>query len=725
MSSKCVSSTGLSKSGSIDLSIVSSVSTMSKPPNEGMGCYVNASMIAMFGYYCSGDTWLSKAFTELRKEDTESQRILKKAVHKYTNDLRFSTENGKNAKPNTIRDAISGINPDSHTLLEKETRVHKASSASEFVTYLLESLVRPEDCPFHTQDERIEWNDAHASVVLDRCFCYSDGTELPCTNMTRNILDNISTIPGKYSTTTKQPMSYYSLTLSDASENLSSGLRDFVNYSTVSTIGRPAVDFYVFGKPYRVRGVEIQNTNTDFQPTEQELYQVACDLLPSFQTGSMSQKLIHHIVRCDTIHIHGNSPKKIIEWVASRLFISSNCCTDTWMVVACILVEACILLGDFEQAFAYASRVSKICDKCDYMDFILSKRHVLRDGATGTTFMFPGQIIGSFPKREKPPRWIFTTRTIIVSKSLPYLVLNVTPRKGKLFVPVDDSNTMELSVPVIYGDCVNDTKMKLVGAVEYIPGKSIGHYIGWFWGKLNPHDNDPAWFAYDDLYRHNGYVRHDATNTIKRLSRNGVLFFYVPFCTDTERCIAADDTLTDTYALDKALAEKRINEIARHTRQFVPYDVKVDIDTICEKQKALAYISKNKKLEWCVDVLFGSNTDVLCYDTENPCADIYKKAIHKMTKHWGIEWRHSKNRFVVYDAPTFERMFVNNSNAYKFIGKMLKSLQYNSMHKCTNNKCEMYRNYFRELAVIVSKELLSNPDICVRKNSAFLRSIII
>lgn len=711
----------------IDLSIISTVSTMTKPRNEGMGCYINAPMIAMFGYFYSGKTWLTKALTKTNKNDTEFQVKIKHAIQKYVNDLRFGVDNGRNANPNTIRESISEININSGTLLEKEIRLHEASSASEFVSHLLDFLIHPENAPFQTQDERIEWNDAHASVVLDRCFCYSNGTELPCKNMSINILDNMIQIPGKCSTDIAQPSSYYSLSLSDADENSSSSLRDFVNYRTVSTIGRPAVDFYVFRNPYRVKGVDITKWNTRTEITIQEIYQVACDLLPSFQTGSMSQKLIHHIVQYDTNRINDNPAKKIIEWVARHLFISNDRNNYMWIVVACILVESCILLGDFESAWTHASRVSDLVGKCEYLEYIISKRNTLRDGATGTIYMFPGQIIGTFPKCEKPPRWIFATRTVIVGKSLPYLVVNVSPRKGRIFVPVDDPNTMELHVPIVHGDNTHETTMKLVGAVEYIPGSSIGHYIGWFWGKSNIHDEPPSWFTYDDLRRDRGYVSHNTESAMKRLSHRGVLFFYVPVCKDEVHCQDTNCTGDDIYALDKALAKKRTIETAKHTHQtFMTCALELNDDSIYQKQKALSYISKNKKIDWCVDILFNINdVNIVCESDKNIFSYIYDKAIHKMIKHWGMVWIPSELCFHIYDAPTFERMFVNDHNAYIHVGKILDSLKHHIMHNCTNKQCELYRNYTRELSIIISKELLTNSDPRVRTKVAFLRNILL
>lgn len=150
----------------MESSYAATASTMARPPNDGMGCYINAVMVAIFG---PNNPWLTRTLTTPLVSDSGEVKALRQAVTAYAKDLRYQASGSKAARPDTLRRVLKEW-PKLAPSLSQEARASASSSANEFLEVLLDTLVPKPDHLVHSRQEKVEWNGDHGVVAFDRYF---------------------------------------------------------------------------------------------------------------------------------------------------------------------------------------------------------------------------------------------------------------------------------------------------------------------------------------------------------------------------------------------------------------------------------------------------------------------------------------------------------------------------------------------------------------------------
>jgi len=575
-------------------------STMAKPPNDGMGCYINAVLVAMFG---ANQPWLTKALTTPLVSDTGGVKALRQAVTAYGMDLRHQAHGGQAARPETIRQVLRAW-PKLAPSLAQEAQSYASSSAGEFLNVLMDALVPNEEQLVHTRQEKLEWNDDHAVVAFDRYFRWMSTTSSPAGPMTSEALPAPSWSSAMFNDLSKRPATlvaskpqtspYFAFGLSDFPEGSLVTLANVTHFSTLSTVTKPLFDFYLDGKPYRVKGTPILQGPPPPNLPLDALIKVAKDLLPSLQTGTMSQKMIHFLRQS----VEGGSPTvlRVIEWLVAALGVSKGSSLKDRahkedngepkvILVLGLVMEALLLLGKRDMVTHLWNWAKKDFGDQDSWLLLDHLKACLDEVGQGAVYAAPGRLSGCMRSPDENPHWIFTTRTAFSLSASPSfrefttgLVLSLTPSPGRCFAMVDrmedhvaskiDLAKTPLVLTLPTSDPTQPLPMRLVGVVEYMGLKSrsqaatprfgygpqahhqaAGHYRAWFWAGTSPSNRHHHWFVYDDLNGSKGALPIDPAHlvdAIKGWSAFGVAFFYVPLDTPD---VPFDDTKAAAYRL--------------------------------------------------------------------------------------------------------------------------------------------------------------------------------
>jgi hypothetical protein len=579
-------------------------STMAKPPNDGMGCFINAVLVAIFG---PNQPWLTSALTTPLVTDRGEIKALREAVTAYATDLRFQAYKGGAARPETIRKILRAF-PKLAPRLTQEARSNASSSSSEFLEVLLDSLVPKNDHLVHSRQEKLEWNDDHATVAFDRYFRWVSrmtsasgplsSTAEPAPTWTSLVMQDLAKRPASLTASSNQTSPYFSLGTSDFPEGTLVSLSTVTRFTTLSTLSRPIFDYYLDAKPYRVKGVSISNGSPPSGVTLDALLTVAKDLLPSLQTGLMSQKMISFIRH----KVDSGSPlfQRVVEWLATALGIGQESTprararnekegdTKTVLIIG-LMMEALLLMGKTAMAENLWEWGKQDFGDQDSWVLIHHLKDCLDRAGQGLSYVAPGRLTGTMVTEDTEPHWIFTNRTVLALSGSPNLpgttglVLSLTPSPRRFFAMVDHFNDfvgspggektkdrpLVLTVPLAHTESSGPRPtipMRLVGVVEYMGTRTMtpsatqspyqyqsqssqaaGHYRAWFYAAPTPTDRKHQWFLYDDLVSGKGpqpVTNKELGQVLKGWSAYGVAFFYVPL--DTKE-VDFNDKLASAY----------------------------------------------------------------------------------------------------------------------------------------------------------------------------------
>jgi len=743
-------------------------STMAHPPNDGMGCYINAVLIAAFG---PNQPWLTAALTTPRVNDSAGVTALRQAVAAYGQDLRYRTHGGKVARPETIRHVLREW-PKLAPGLAQEAAGFTSSSAGEFLSLLLDKLVPPQEQLLETTQERLEWNDAHAAVVFDRYFRWltrsedvkgpSETIPVAAPSWSHAVFEDLSRRPASFSSSKPQTSAYLAAGTNDFPVGTQVSMANLAKFSLLATLDRPSLDFYLDHKVYRVGGQPLLGSTASSTVSLDKLLEVAKDLVPSFQTEVMSQKMIHFIR--DLVQSGDKRLDQVAHWLTASLGLGTPLMgqrihrekdgQDKVVLLLGILIEAFYLVGKPHVADEIYRVGREILGDQGSWALVHGAKRCLDEAGRGKVYVAPGELTGA---TGGVPRWIFTTRTKMVLKPSPSfdvattgLVINVTPSPGRQFAMLDamDGSSMTLTLD---GPDGRPVTLRLVGVVEYfgtrrltpsdtshaygyhMPHQAAGHYRSWFYSAPTPHDRRFQWFVYDDLKPAKGPIplaQAHLGQVIHSWSTNGVAFFYVGADTpevaykDTE--VAACRLGSSSHREDAPPKE----DVSRRILAFLGASPGA-LHTI---KLATTKTHATPRLGEAFGILFPvlhesfSAGDYPEWDLDAPSIgalasssrwqEVQKHAMINVSTLWGLTWTPSEEELVIKDAARFERVFVHDKTTYHLVGRILTSL--GEMDRLTGGE-DAFRS---ALAVLVGKDLLANPSSLVRRDAEFLRRLL-
>lgn len=509
------------------------------PSNEGNGCYMNAPLLAIFG-------WRSPFFTSIllsppqKVRQSMAQKDLRLALQTYVKAL----HEGKKPSISPIRQAIR-LHPSLGAHLPSGSSGvsgHSPSSASEFVNMLFAVLAPHVKPSLILREDSATWSGEHARVFRDRYFRWSGSygqTSLEVSalsfpslkgDMFRDLMGHPCTLRrGPVQDTFVATLPVFPLTPKDKPSTLPS----ITHFSTLSIPSRGGIDFHLFRKPYMLRGRTLWSFIEEgtILSNPSTLKTIVTSLVPSFSTGSFTQKDVLLIRR--KVAKGDKRMGALLEWCLLNLGVvaydgkwvrdssrfGSNGETrefDSQKDLLHVLLEAYYLIGWVARGDTLASFLLQNLTEKD-----LVKR--VKDLKENSFCLYEGGLglIYTFETSNESPAWVRSER-LLLQYIWGSFVLNVAPspqgfwpcnpiQHGK-FVKVKSPDDLVLTLSSQEGRPVN---LLLMAAVTY----KDGHYLTLL--RLGP-----SWYTYDDLFPRRGYRPIAMSDLLPSLVKHGVLFVY-------------------------------------------------------------------------------------------------------------------------------------------------------------------------------------------------------
>lgn len=776
----------------MESSYAATASTMARPPNDGMGCYINAVMVAIFG---PNNPWLTRTLTTPLVSDSGEVKALRQAVTAYAKDLRYQASGSKEARPDTLRRVLKEW-PKLAPSLSQEARASVSSSANEFLEVLLDTLVPKPDHLVHSRQEKVEWNGDHGVVAFDRYFRWVSKASSPSGPLTTlaepspswtpMILQDLSKRPARKTLFHAQTSPYFSFGLADFPEGSLVTLPTITSFSTLSTLAKPMFDFYIDKRPYRVKGQSILEGHPPSSLTLDTLLQVAKDLLPSLQTGQMSQKMIHFIRQDPALLL------KVIDWLVVALGLTSQSSTyeahtspkfkargekggeAKAILLIGLMMEALYLVGKPHIAASLYQWALNDFGKQESWILLDHLKECLDRVGQGLSYASPGRLTGTMVTSDSLPHWIFSTRTTLTLHPSPSgdqgLVLSLTPSPRRFFGMVDSPSEflygdavtkkpMILSLPSFPNNGSNQSSnngsneqqsfqaMRLVGVVEYMGSRSMtvtrpsnysnyhqaaGHYRAWFYAAPSPSDRKDQWFVYDDMMTKGGpqgVEPEDLKEVMRGWSAFGVAFFYIPLSVSSP---PYDDKKAPAYRLPSSFVSN-YKDPSRSPITTVSPSPTLQVSGEEGHKRLQAFLAASPKALYSLKTDFSTKTPKHLPSSLAILFPLLNEGSHPA---WDID---QTTLDILKDSPRFRQVQyhglkeiqtywglkdfqIKDAPRYERLFVHSKD-SYRGLSRVLRSLALMGRTEERDrLAYLVAQDLLANPSSVIREKAEFLRS---
>lgn len=494
------------------------------PSNEGNGCYMNAPLLAIFG-------WKSPFFTSVllttpKLRQSPAQRDLRSALKTYVKSL----YEGKKPSIGPIREAVR-LHPSLAVHLPSGSSGvsgHSPSSASEFASMIFSVLAPHVKPPLILREDSVTWSGEHARVFRDRYFRWSGShthTSLKASSLSflslkgdmfRDLMGHPCTLrTGPVQESFVATLPFPPLTPKDKPSTLPT----ITHFSTLSAPSRGGIDFHLFRKPYMLKGRTLWSYIEDdiIINDPSTLRSIVKSLVPSFSTGSFTQKdviLIRRKVANGDLRMGA-----LLVWILSCLGVVLYK-EGKWVKDSYRFASGNDLLPPILEAYYLIGWVSRGDTLASFLlqnlhdDAILKKIKDLKENSFCLDEGGLG-LVYTFDSSKEAPAWVHSDR-LLLQYIWGSFILNVAPSPQGFWPcnPVKVKRPDDLVLTLSSGDR-GPTDLLLMGAVTY----KNGHYLTLL--RLGS-----SWYRYDDLFPKKGYRSVSMNDLLSSLVKHGVLFVY-------------------------------------------------------------------------------------------------------------------------------------------------------------------------------------------------------